>query len=87
MTSLLLRRAPGLRGVGIEVAVVGVALVANLVARRLTLDDLDVALSHAHSLLSLQERLGLDWERAAQEGVAGLPWLATFASWFYVWVR
>ena len=85
MTSLLLRRAPGLRGVGVEVAVVGVALAANLLARRLTLDDLDVAVSHAHSLLALQQRLGLDWERAAQEGIAGLPWLGTFASWFYVW--
>ena len=85
MTSLLLRRTPGLRGVVVEVAVVGAALVANLVARRLTLDDLDVAVSHAHSLLVLQQRLGLDWERAAQAGVAGAPWLSTFASWFYVW--
>ena len=85
MTSLLLRRAPGLRGVVVEVAVVGVALVANLLARRLTLDDLDVAVSHAHSLLALQQRLGLDWEHAAQDGIAGLPWLSTLASWFYVW--
>lgn len=85
MTSLLVRRAPGLRGVAVEGAVVGIALAANLLARRLTLDDLDVAVSHAHSLLSLQERLGLDWEHAAQEGLVTVPWLGTFASWFYVW--
>lgn len=85
MTSLLLRRAPGLRGVLVEVGVVGVALAANLLARRLALDHLDVALAHAHSLLSLQESLHLDWEHAAQDSVEAVPWLATVASWFYVW--
>jgi hypothetical protein len=85
MTSLLLRRAPGVRGVAVEAGVVGVALLANLLARWLTLDDLDVALAHAHALLDLQERLGLDWEHAAQDSVEAAPWLATFASWFYVW--
>ena len=85
MGSLVLRRLPGLRGVVVELAVVGVALAANLLARLLTLDDLDVAVSHAHSLLALQQHLGLDWEHAAQAGIGGLPWLATLASWFYVW--
>lgn len=85
MTSLLLRRAPGLWGALAEIGVVGLALVANLMARRLTLDDLDVAVANAHSLLSLQESLHLDWEHAAQDSVEALPWLATFASWFYVW--
>jgi hypothetical protein len=85
MTSLLLRPAPGLRGVLVEIGVVGVALLANLLARRLTLDDLDVAVTHAYSLLSLQESLHLDWEHTAQDSVEELAWLATFASWFYVW--
>ena len=85
MTSLLLRRAPGLRGAAVELAVVGVALAANILARWLTLDDLGVAVSHARSLLGLQQRLGLDWEHAAQAGIEGVPWLGTFASWFYVW--
>jgi hypothetical protein len=84
MTSLLLRRAPGLVGVLVEFGVVGVAVLANLLARWLTLDDLDVALSHAHSLVALQDRLGLDWEHAAQRTVEAAPWLGTFASWFYV---
>lgn len=85
MSSLLLRRAPGLRGVLVEVGVVAVALGANLVARWLTLDDLDVALANAHSLLSLQESLHLAWEHAAQDSVEGATGLTTFASWFYVW--
>ncbi|MBD3944089.1 phosphatase PAP2 family protein [Nocardioides ganghwensis] len=85
MSPLLLRRAPGLRGVLVEVGVVGAALLVNLLARRLTLDDFDVAVAHAHSLLSLQESLHLDWEHAAQDSVEAVPWLATVASWFYVW--
>ena len=85
MTSLLLRRAPGPAGVMIEVGIVGVAVLANLLARQLTLDDLDVAVAHAHSLVALQERLGLDWEHAAQRTVSDWSWLGTFASWFYVW--
>jgi hypothetical protein len=85
MTALLLRRAPGLRGVLVEVGVVGVALVANLLARWLTLDDLDAALAHARSLVALQHRLGLGWEHAAQQSLSDSPWLGTFASWFYVW--
>ena len=60
MTSLVVvRRAPGLLGVGIEVGVVLVAVLTNLLVRQLTLDDVDVAVAHAHSLLSLQESLGL----------------------------
>jgi hypothetical protein len=85
MTSLLRRRAPGVVGVLIELAVVGVALLVNLVVRWLTLDDVDVALAHARSLLALQERLHLDWEHAAQSLVEDVPWLGTAASWFYVW--
>ena len=85
MTSVLLRRAPGLLGVAVEVGIVLVALVANLLARWLTLDDFDVAVDHAHSLLALERTFGLDWEHAAQDSVEALPWLGTFASWFYVW--
>jgi len=85
VTSLLVRRAPGRRGVAVEAGVVAVALLANLLVRRLTLDDLPVATANAHSLLALQERWGLDWEHAAQRGLDEAPWLATFASWFYVW--
>jgi hypothetical protein len=85
VTSPLQRRAPGLRGAAVELTVVGFALAANLLARWLTLDDLDVALTHARSLLALEERLGLDWEHLAQGGIEGVPWLGAFASWFYVW--
>ncbi|HEY0645118.1 MAG TPA: phosphatase PAP2 family protein, partial [Nocardioides sp.] len=85
MTSLLRRRAPGVVGVLIELAVVGVALLVNLLVRRLTLDDVEVALAHARSLLALQERLHLDWEHAAQSRVEDVPWLGSIAAWFYVW--
>lgn len=85
MTSLLLRRAPGRWGVLVEMGVVGVALLANLLARWLTLDDFDVAVAHAHALLEFQTGLGLDWEHAAQDGVEAVPWVGSFASWFYVW--
>lgn len=85
MSSLLGRRAPGMRGVAVEVGIVLVALLANLLARWLTLDDLDEAVAHAHALLALQERLGLDWEHAAQDTVGAVPWLGTVASWFYFW--
>lgn len=85
MTSLLVRRAPGVIGVLIELGVVGVALLVNVLARWLTLDDLDVALAHARSLVALQERLDLDWEHAAQRAVEDVPWLGSVASWFYVW--
>lgn len=85
MTSLAVRRAPGLPGVAVEAGIVLMALLANLLARWLTLDQLDVAMANAHSLLALQERLGLDWEHAAQDTVEAVPWLGTVASWFYVW--
>ena len=85
MTSLLVRRAPGVVGVLIELGVVGVAVLADVLVRWLTLDDVDVALAHAHSLLALQERLHLDWEHAAQDAVESVPWLGSVASWFYVW--
>lgn len=84
MTSLLLRRAAGVRGIAVELGVVLTALVANLLVRRLTLDDLDLAVAHAHSLLAFQQRLGLDWEHAAQDSVEAQPWLGALASWFYV---
>jgi hypothetical protein len=59
-------------------------VLANLIARWLTLDDLDVAVRRAHSLVALQDRLALDWEHAAQRTVEAAPWLGTIASWFYV---
>ena len=85
LTSLPARRGPGTVGVLVEVGIVAVALAANLLVRWLTLDDLDVAVAHAHSIVSLEQTLRLDWEHAAQEAIGSAPWLGTFASWFYVW--
>ncbi len=85
LTSLAAGRGPGAVGVLVEVAVVTLALGANQLARWLTLDDLDVAVTNAHSLLRLEEALHLDWEHAAQDAVEATAWLGTVASWFYVW--
>lgn len=85
LTSLPARRGPGTAGVLVEAGIVAVALAANLLVRRLTLDALDSAVAHAHALLSLEETLHLDWEHTAQDAVQQVPWLGTLASWFYVW--
>ncbi|GAB3038655.1 hypothetical protein GCM10011376_33870 [Nocardioides flavus (ex Wang et al. 2016)] len=85
MTSLLLSRGPGAIGALVELGVVGVAVLADVAVRRLTLDDLDRAVDHAHDLDRLQQALHLDWERAAQRGLASADWLEPVASWFYVW--
>lgn len=85
MRSLLVRRAPGVVGVLVEVGLVGVALLANLLARWLTLDEVEAAVADAHRLLSLEQTLRLDWEHASQDAVEATSWLGSFASWFYVW--
>jgi hypothetical protein len=73
------------RGVLVEVALVGVAVACNLVVRWYTLDDVGVAVAHARDVLDLQRMLGIDWERPVQDATLGLPWLSHFCSWFYVW--
>lgn len=83
--SLLLSRAPGAAGVLVEVGVVLLVLVANQTVRWLTLDDVAVAVSHAHDVLALEQAWGLDWEHAAQDAVRAAPWLGTVGAWFYVW--
>lgn len=83
--SLLTSRAPGLPGVLVELGVVAVALMANVVVRWVTLDDLDVALANAADVLALEQAWGLDWEHAAQDVVHAMPWWGTFGAWFYVW--
>jgi hypothetical protein len=83
--SLLLARAPGAAGVLVEVGVVLVVLVANQTVRWLTLDDVAVAVSHAHDVLALEQAWRLDWEHASQDAVRAAPWLGTLGAWFYVW--
>jgi hypothetical protein len=45
----------------------------------------NVALAHAHSLLRLEETLGIAWERAAQRPLVEHHWLLVLANWVYVW--
>ena len=83
--SLLLTRGSGLVGVLVEMGIVAVALVANLVVRWLTLDDLAIAVANAHDVLALEQAWGLDWEHGAQDAIRAAPWLATLGAWFYVY--
>ncbi len=82
---LLRSRGAGLPGLLVELGVVGVALLCNLVVRWYTLDDLDLAVAHAHDLLALEQRLGLDWEHAIQDATLGVPWLSGASDAFYFW--
>lgn len=83
--SLLLSRGPGPAGVLVELGIVAVVLAANLTVRWLTLDDVGVAVSHAHDLLALERAWHLDWEHAAQDAIRARPWWGTVGAWFYVW--
>jgi hypothetical protein len=85
-TDLLRTRGRGLRGVAVELALVGIAVLVNLLVRWYTLDALDAAVAHARDVLSLERTLGLDWERPVQDGALAVPWLSDLSAWFYVWV-
>jgi hypothetical protein len=74
-----------LRRLPTELALVGAVLVVNLLVRWATLDDTSAAARNARDVLELEQRLGLDWERAVQDAALAVPWLATGSSWVYVW--
>lgn len=82
---LLHSRLPGILGLSIELAIVGVALAADVFVRWLTLDDVPVAVVHARDIFDLERSWGIDWEHAAQNGLDAAAWLGRPASWFYVW--
>ena len=84
-TGVLRTRGRGLRGVTVELALVGVAVLVNLLVRWSTLDALDAALAHARDVVSLERTLGLDWERTIQDGALDLSWPSDLAAGFYVW--
>lgn len=84
VAQLVHSRGPGVRGALVEIAFVAIALVVDVLVRWSTLDDFDLAVANAHDLLALQQRLGLDWEHAAQDAADQVPGLSTFLSWFYV---
>jgi PAP2 superfamily len=44
-----------------------------------------VARAHAHTLLQVEQNLGIAWERDAQHPVTQHHWLLTAANWVYVW--
>lgn len=85
-TSDVLRsRGRGVRGLLVELGLVAVALALNLLVRWYTLDELGTALDHAHDVLGLERRLGLDWEHGVQDATLAVSGLSALADWFYVW--
>jgi hypothetical protein len=84
-TDVLRSRGPGLRGLLVELGLVAAALALNLLVRWYTLDELGTALTHAHDVLALERRLGLDWEHGIQDATLAVSGLSALADWFYVW--
>lgn len=82
---VLTSRGPGLRGLLVELGLVVTALALNLLVRWYTLDELGVALAHAHDVLALEQWLGVDWEHGVQDATLAVPGLSALADWFYVW--
>jgi len=82
---LLRTRGRGVWGVVAELGLVAVALGLNLIVRWYTLDDVDTAVSHARDVLTLQQTLGIDWERPVQHAALDVGWWSDACAWFYVW--
>jgi membrane-associated phospholipid phosphatase len=68
-----------------ELALVSAAWLAYFGIRALTEGGREAAVAHAHSLLALEQDLGLAWEDEAQELVHDHGWFLTFTNWVYIW--
>jgi membrane-associated phospholipid phosphatase len=66
---------------------VGVALAIAFYfrVRGLTAAQPDVALDHAHQVLALEARLGIDVEHQLQDVATSRDWLTDAANWVYIW--
>jgi membrane-associated phospholipid phosphatase len=53
--------------------------------RNLTEGSRDLAVAHAHDLVTLEESLRIDIEQAVQAPVTASARLETFANWIYIW--
>jgi hypothetical protein len=78
-------RATGRRDALVELGFVAAALVCYLLVREYTDGRTAEAVAHAHDVLALERRLGVDWEHPVQDATLSVPWLSGVATQFYVW--
>jgi hypothetical protein len=68
-----------------QFVLVGLAVLFYFLVRGLTEGDPSRAVRHAHALVDLEERLGLDWEPAVHGFTVDHPTLRMLANWVYIW--
>lgn len=78
-------RVRGLRGVLLELALVGVAVGVNLLVRVYTLDRTNAAIAHAHEVIALEKTIGVGWEPAVQRATLAVPGVGIALTHIYVW--
>ncbi len=78
-------RHPRVRWVVGQVAIVLVGVFFYFQVRGLTAAGRSIAVDHAHDILRLEDRVGLDIETTVQDPVADSDALSTFANWIYIW--
>ncbi|NOX31638.1 MAG: phosphatase PAP2 family protein [Actinobacteria bacterium] len=69
--------------VGRQAAIIGLALVAYLTVRALTVGSETAAFDNANLLLDFERALGFDWEAGIQQAALDRGWVVTGANWFY----
>jgi hypothetical protein len=79
------RPARGARGVLVQVGLIAVATLAYLAVRAVTAGDPGAAEGNALDVLELEARLGLDWERGAQDLVLDHESIVRWFNQVYVW--
>ena len=78
-------RAARLPAYVLELGFVAVALACYLLVGWYAGDRTDEAVRHARDLFDLEQRLGLDWEHAVQDGMLSVPGLEPVVTQFYTW--
>lgn len=73
------------RGLLLQAAILGGALVLYLTTRRLTMGSAIDAANNARDILHLESLLGLDVEHELQNVILDSPSMVTLMNWIYVW--
>lgn len=73
------------RGLAREVVLVTIAILVYFGVRNATARSERQALANADWLLTLEQKLGLAWEKAAQSAVIGSDQLVALSNWVYIW--
>jgi membrane-associated phospholipid phosphatase len=77
--------ASRVRSLAVEVLIVVGGIVVYFGIRGQTAGSHDVAVRHAHDIVEVQRRLGLDVERGLQDLVVPSDAMSTFFNWVYIW--